>query len=133
MGFKDDEEDKNPTGPWYEQRAPVSQQIGKVSTKKDKCGVCELYFMPENLTGIASWKAVLLKRDEWGLLEAGSKLKKWAPTRLYNSVRLCAFCAQLVVPDKELEEPQNTHGGQKFLMQSSKHTGVNRMGLIEDC
>eukprot|EP00976_Prorocentrum_cordatum_P055589 1121687-Prorocentrum_minimum.AAC.4 len=165
MPMNADDEEKNSSGPWYEQRAPVSQQIGKVSTKKDKCGVCELYFLPENLTGIASWKAVLLKREEafpcfglvafakvvptdrahsyagthsilnifvnslescsnahariiyvnehathnstfsgrWGLQEATQKLKKWAPTRLYNSVRLCAFCAQLVVPDKEPE------------------------------
>jgi hypothetical protein len=53
---------------------------------------------------------------------------------LFKNRGLCyVVCLQLVVPDKELEEPQNTHGGQKFLMQASKHTGVNRMGLIEDC
>jgi len=95
------EEDEGPyMGPWYTVRAPVSQQMGKVVNKKVQCGLCELYFLPNNLTGIASWKAVLLKRQEWGLEEATQKLKKWAPTRLYNSVKLCAFCAQLVVPDQ---------------------------------
>jgi hypothetical protein len=33
----------------------------------------------------------------WGLKEADEKLKKWAPTRLYNSVKLCSFCAQVRV------------------------------------
>uniref|UniRef100_A0A7S0RW69 Uncharacterized protein n=1 Tax=Pyramimonas obovata TaxID=1411642 RepID=A0A7S0RW69_9CHLO len=120
-------DEQNSAGPWYEQRAPVSQQIGKVSTKKDKCGVCELYFLPENLTGIASWKAVLLKREEWGLQEATQKLKKWAPTRLYNSVRLCAFCAQLVVPDKEPEVQRlgSTHAPK--LMNRPHDHGINMM------
>ncbi|KAK3275416.1 hypothetical protein CYMTET_16455 [Cymbomonas tetramitiformis] len=100
LGRWKDEDDKSVSvGPWYTVRAPVSQQMGKVTTKKEQCGLCELYFLPHNLTGIASWKAVLLKREEWGLQEASQKLKVWAPTRLYNSVKLCAFCAQLVVPD----------------------------------
>jgi hypothetical protein len=35
--------------------------------------------------------------SRWGLKEADEKLKKWAPTRLYNSVKLCSFCAQVCV------------------------------------
>lgn len=103
--FDDDGENlEKSAGPWYTVRAPVSQQIGKITTKKIQCGVCELYFLPNNLTGIACWKSVLMKRAEWGLAEADEKLKKWAPTRLYNSVKLCSFCAQLVVPDQNLVE-----------------------------
>mmetsp|Transcript_11942 Transcript_11942/g.16186 ORF Transcript_11942/g.16186 Transcript_11942/m.16186 type:complete len:127 (-) Transcript_11942:202-582(-) len=111
-----DEEEKS-SGPWYTVRAPVSQQIGKVTTKKVQCGVCELYFLPHNLTGIASWKSVLMKRSEWGLAEAAEKLKKWAPTRLYNSVKLCPFCAQLVVPDQDSSVfPPPSASPQKQLM-----------------
>jgi len=103
-GWKGDEEgEARNMGPWYTHRAPVSQQIGKVNTKKVQCGVCEMYFLPYNLTGIACWKSVLMKRAEWGLKEADEKLKKWAPTRLYNSVKLCSFCAQLVVPEAEID------------------------------
>lgn len=43
MGWKGDEEgEAKNMGPWYTHRAPVSQQIGKVNTKKVQCGVCEV-------------------------------------------------------------------------------------------
>jgi len=38
----DEEEQEKSAGPWYTVRAPVSQQIGKVTTKKIQCGVCEV-------------------------------------------------------------------------------------------
>lgn len=42
-GWKGDEEgEARNMGPWYTHRAPVSQQIGKVNTKKVQCGVCEV-------------------------------------------------------------------------------------------
>lgn len=42
-GWKGDEDgEARNMGPWYTHRAPVSQQIGKVNTKKVQCGVCEV-------------------------------------------------------------------------------------------
>lgn len=120
----DDQNQEKSAGPWYSVRGPVSQQIGKVTTKKIQCGVCELYFLPNNLTGIACWKSVLTQRAKWGLAEADEKLKKWAPTRLYNSVKLCSFCAQLLIPDEVVQDtaspkkalPYGNQGGQNAIM-----------------
>jgi hypothetical protein len=86
-------------GPWMEKILPTFT----VSSQKKTCALCELWFSVENLTGMCSYKGVLSKKASFGDKHAEKKLKdpRTTASRLYSSVRLCTFCAQLVLPDEE--------------------------------
>lgn len=99
FGTRDDAKDP---GPWPHKIL----EIGMVASKKKLCCLCELWFSVENLTGVASWKAVLMKKASFGDKEAEKRVKdpKTSPSRLYSAVPLCCFCTQLLAPDPD--EPE---------------------------
>ena len=76
-----------------------------VSSQKKTCALCELWFSVENLTGMCSYKGVLAKKTSFGDKAAELRLKdpRTTASRLYSGVKLCTFCAQLVLPDEDLE------------------------------
>lgn len=88
-------------GPWMEKILPTFT----VSSQKKTCALCELWFSVENLTGMCSYKGVLSKKASFGDKHAERKLNdsRTTASRLYSGVRLCTFCAQLVLPDEEEE------------------------------
>lgn len=91
-------------GPWMEKILPTFT----VSSQKKTCALCELWFSVENLTGMCSYKGVLSKKASFGDKHAERKLRdpRMTASRLYSGVKLCTFCAQLVLPDEE--EPGST-------------------------
>mmetsp|Transcript_5027 Transcript_5027/g.12770 ORF Transcript_5027/g.12770 Transcript_5027/m.12770 type:complete len:162 (+) Transcript_5027:344-829(+) len=97
FGTKEDAKDP---GPWPHKIL----EIGMVASKKKLCCLCELWFSVENLTGIASWKAVLQKKASFGDEHAAAKLadRRTSASRLYSGVPLCCFCTQLLAPDPDL-------------------------------
>mmetsp|Transcript_6913 Transcript_6913/g.10717 ORF Transcript_6913/g.10717 Transcript_6913/m.10717 type:complete len:152 (+) Transcript_6913:324-779(+) len=100
FGTRDDAKDP---GPWPHKIL----EIGMVASKKKLCCLCELWFSVENLTGVASWKAVLMKKASFGDALAAAKLndRRTSASRLYSGVPLCCFCTQLLAPDPDaLEE-----------------------------
>lgn len=84
-------------GPWLTREV----EIAAVPTKKKQCALCELWFSVDNLTGVASWKAVLEKKASFGDEHAKAKLSDpmTSHSRLYSGVPLCCFCTQLIVPE----------------------------------
>lgn len=86
-------------GPWMEKILPTFT----VSSQKKTCALCELWFSVENLTGMCSYKGVLSKKASFGDKHAEKKLRdpRMTASRLYSGVKLCTFCAQLVLPDEE--------------------------------
>ena len=86
-------------GPWMEKILPTFT----VSSQKKTCALCELWFSVENLTGMCSYKGVLSKKASFGDKQAEKKLRdpRMTASRLYSGVKLCTFCAQLVLPDEE--------------------------------
>lgn len=99
FGTRDDAKDP---GPWPHKIL----EIGMVASKKKLCCLCELWFSMENLTGVASWKAVLTKKASFGDELAETKLndRRTSASRLYSGVPLCCFCTQLLAPDPDLPE-----------------------------
>ena len=67
----------NRLGPWRT-RDPYVRN-GKVLTpcQKKQCGLCELYFRPDNLPGVATLKSVLAVKARWGVKGVQEKLNKW--------------------------------------------------------
>ena len=89
-------------GPW-----PTNiLEIGTVGTRKKPCPLCGLWFAEENLTGMSSLKTVLTLKVKWGVKGANEKLtdSRMTASRLYTGVNMCAFCAQLTMPDPEDED-----------------------------
>lgn len=89
-------------GPWKQGKAlPLS---GFLQPKKQQCGFCDFYFLPENLPGVTTRRAVLESRAALGIETAKEHLSKWQATRLYATVRLCCFCEQLFRPSTLTED-----------------------------
>jgi len=85
MPKKTDSGPKDP-GPWLTREL----EIAAVPTKKKQCALCELWFSVDNLTGVASWKAVLEKKASFGDEHAKEKIANpmTSHSRLYSGVPL---------------------------------------------
>jgi hypothetical protein len=92
-GWKGDEDgEARNMGPWYTHRAPVSQQIGKVNTKKVQCGVCEVRPYPSSPSG---WFRVRSSATTvWSLLSASHSSLSHQPFNRFSmwALHLCG-CA----------------------------------------
>ena len=111
-------------GPW-----PTNiLEIGTVGTRKKPCPLCGLWFAEENLTGMSSLKTVLTLKVKWGVKGANEKLtdSRMTASRLYTGVNMCAFCAQLTMPDPEDEDDAEifANSPQKTPKKSSKKQEV---------
>ena len=117
FGTRDDAKDP---GPWPHKIL----EIGMVASKKKLCCLCELWFSVENLTGVASWKAVLMKKASFGDKHAEAKLndRRTSASRLYSGVPLCCFCTQLLAPDPDLPEDGGKTMSPKKKLPSSTTT-----------
>ncbi|QDZ22373.1 hypothetical protein HOP50_07g49120 [Chloropicon primus] len=77
-------------GPWFEKRLHTAKPI-------KQCELCGLWFLIENLPGVATRKCVLSILAEFGVEAAKRKLRDYKPTHLYSEVKLCGFCSQIVL------------------------------------
>lgn len=118
FGTRDDAKDP---GPWPHKIL----EIGMVASKKKLCCLCELWFSVENLTGVASWKAVLMKKASFGDEHAEAKLndRRTSASRLYSGVPLCCFCTQLLAPDPDLPDDGGTVASPKKKALPSSPSG----------
>ena len=81
-------------GPWEGKRI----EIGRYQKPIKTCGLCEHWFEKDNLTGVTTRKAILQKQAEWGLTSSERKLREFKPSRLYEMVQVCIWCAHVLNP-----------------------------------
>uniref|UniRef100_A0A7S3NGW4 Fucolectin tachylectin-4 pentraxin-1 domain-containing protein n=1 Tax=Aureoumbra lagunensis TaxID=44058 RepID=A0A7S3NGW4_9STRA len=81
---------------------------------KARCGLCNLYFSRESVSGITCNKHILAFRSARGESVNGRRFE--TPSFLYQEVKLCVFCSQLeLVPNSQ----SNDHPSDSFRQYDS--------------
>ena len=83
--------DASEIGPW-----PTPRGYGGMAPQRKMCGLCEWFFLEENLLGVSTVKATLQYKADLGLEDARRRLINLKPAQLYSSTRLCVICKQIM-------------------------------------
>ena len=85
------QKDASEIGPW-----PTPRGYGGMAPQRKMCGLCEWFFLEENLLGVSTVKATLQYKASLGLEDAKRRMDNLKPAQLYSSTRLCVVCKGII-------------------------------------
>lgn len=85
------QKDASELGPWSTPRG-----YGGMAPQRKMCGLCEWFFLEDNLVGVSTVKATLQYKANLGIDDARRRLVNLKPAQLYSSTRLCVICKQIM-------------------------------------